>query len=342
MTHLGGLVERPVVVAPMGGGPSTPALVIAAAEAGALGFLAAGYKTAVEVEAEIRAVRAATSRPFGVNVFVPGSPTRDAARLDEFVRELGAEADAHGVELGPATWDDDDWDAKTELAVETSPPVCSFTFGCPPLALVDALKRRGTLVAVTVTSASEARIAADAGADVLCAQGIEAGAHRGSFVDDQAADDRLSAFDLLAAIRHAIDTPVILAGGIGLPEQVRAALDAGAAAVQCGTAFLRCSESGAHPAHKAALTGERFTETAFTRSFSGRLARGLVNRFMRDYPSAPTAYPEINNATRPLRAAAMRRSDADGMSLWAGTGYRDAREDNAANIVRWLSSETEQ
>jgi nitronate monooxygenase len=118
-----------------------------------------------------------------------------------------------------------------------------------------------------------------------------------------------------------------------------AALAAGAIAVQCGTAFLRCPESGAHPVHKAALASGQFTGTAMTRAFSGRPARGLVNQFIRDHPDAPAAYPEINNATRPLRAAAARQGDADRMSLWAGTGFRQATERPAAEIIDLLDPE---
>lgn len=338
MAALPGLGRHPIVVAPMGGGPSTTDLVVAAADAGALGFLAAGYKTAAEVDAQIAEVRAATSGPFGVNVFVPGAPTADRAAVDRYLRELAPDAAALEVELGAAAWDDDGWAAKAELLVDVAPPVASFTFGCPPAPLVAALRRRGTIVMVTVTTAPEARVAADAGADGLCVQGAEAGAHRGSFTDDPTAG-ALGTLDLLAAVRQAVDLPLVAAGGIALPAHVAAALAAGAAGVQVGTAFLRCDESGAHPVHKAALTGERFTGTAFTRSFSGRRARGLVNRFVRRHPDAPVAYPEVNNATRPLRAAAARRADGEHMSLWAGTGHRHAREGPAASIVEWLTAD---
>ena len=336
--RLAGLWDRSIVVAPMGGGPSTPALVAAAGEAGAFGFLAAAYKSPSEVEAEIAEVRRRTSRPFGVNVFVPGAPTQHPEHLAAYAEELAAEADALCVELGPASWDDDQWRAKVELVLDLAPPVCSFTFGCPAASLIAALQQRGTAVVVTVTNVAEARMAVEAGADGVCAQGIEAGAHRGSFVDHEATDPGLGTLELVEAVRRQVDVPILAAGGIALPEHVAGVLAAGAAAVQAGTAFLRCTESGAHPLHKAALVDPALDTTAFTRSFSGRRARGLANRFMRDHPNAPVAYPEVNNLTRPLRAAAVQRSDTGTTSLWAGTGHRHARDDSAAEIVEWLTS----
>lgn len=338
MTARWDLSERPIIVAPMGGGPSTPSLVVAAASAGALGFLAAGYKSPAEVEAQIAEVRARSSGPFGVNVFVPGAPTGEPERLASYLRELAAEADALGVELGPATWEDDHWGAKIEIVLDAAPAVCSFAFGLPDAAVVSALQRRGTSVVITVTSVAEADAATAVGADGLCVQGIEAGAHRGSFTDDAPLGEGLGMLALVEAIRDRFGVvPLIAAGGIARPEDVASALDAGAVGVQAGTAFLRCTESAASPLHKAALVDPAFDATAFTRSFSGRRARGLVNRFMRDHPDAPSAYPEINNATRPLRAAAVGRSDAGGTNLWAGTGHRHARDGSAAAIVDWLA-----
>lgn len=339
MAHvLSDLCRAPVVVAPMGGGPSTPALVAAAAEAGALGFLAGGYKSAATLEAEIAAVRAATPLAFGVNLFVPGAPAADRGPLDAYLAELDVEAAALGVELGPATWDDDGWAEKAELVVASAPPVVSFTFGSPPAGLVAALQAKGTVVMATVTDLDEAQAAVAAGADCICAQGTEAGAHRASFADQGDSPPGLAVRDLVATIHRALDVVVVAAGGIARPVEVAEALRAGAVAVQAGTAFLRCPESGTHPAHRAALVDPAFGATAFTRSFSGRRARGLRNRFMDRHPAAPCAYPEVNNATRPLRAAAAACGDTGAMSLWAGAGHRHARDQPAAAIVDWLAS----
>jgi nitronate monooxygenase len=328
MTVADVLPDNRVVVAPMAGGPSCPALVIAAARAGALAFLAAGYKSPEAMLAEIAAVRAGTGASFGVNLFLPGAPYGSPVELARYVTSVGADP-------GNATWDDDHYEGKVAALLADPPPVVSFTFGCPAAEVIAAFRDAGTVVGVTVTGPGEALIAAAAGADALCVQGIEAGAHRGAFANDEAPGYEL--LSLIGAVGAVCEVPVIAAGGIMTAVQVRAALAAGAAAVQCGTAFLRCAESGAHPLHKAALIDPAYTETVLTRAFSGRPARGLLNQFIRDHPGAPAAYPEINNATRPLRAAAAASGDTDRMSLWAGQGFRSALDGSAGEIVARLS-----
>jgi nitronate monooxygenase len=331
------LLRRLIVVAPMAGGPSSPALVIAAAEAGAFGMLAGGYKTAAAVKAEIEAVRAATSEPFGVNLFVPGSPAADPLAVAGYVSSLGtAGAGAGGAGVGEPTWDDDAFDDKLATVLSAAPPLVSFTFGCPPAEVVAALRAAGTAVAVTVTGPEEAQLAAAAGADALCVQGIEAGAHRGTFVNADLPGQDYGLLSLIGEVARVTDLPQFAAGGIVTSAQVRAVLAAGAAAAQCGTAFLRCPESGAHPLHKRSLADPRFTVTAVTRAFSGRPARALVNRFVLEHPGAPAAYPEVNNATRPIRAAAAARGDAEAMSLYAGQGFRSATDRSAGEIVELL------
>src|SRR5579862_4899905 len=317
---LADLLPRPVVVAPMAGGPSTTELVIAAARARALGFLAAGYKTPEAMTAEIAAVRAATGEPFGVNVFVPGAPSAEPAALNRYLDSLSADGT-----VGDASWDDDHFDAKMAALLAGPPPVVSFTFGCPPAEVVAALQRAGAAVIITVTSPDEAVAAASAGADAVCSQGFEAGAHRGTFGNDDAPGRDLGLLSLIGAVAAVTGLPQIAAGGIMGRRQLNAVLAAGALAAQCGTAFLRCAESGAHPLHKAALADPRYTATTLTRAFSGRPARALVNRFILDHAGAPAAYPEINNATRPLRAVAAARSDPEAMSLWAGQDRKSTR-----------------
>jgi nitronate monooxygenase len=333
---LRGLLRRPVVLAPMAGGPSTPDLVIAASAAGALGFLAAGYKTAAAMRAEIDTVAAAGAGPFGVNVFVPGSPA-DPATVAGYVADLAADAAALGVQPGEPAWNDDDWDAKIAALLVDPPPVVSFTFGSPGPEAIAAIQAGGSAVWVTVTEPAEAVLAAGHGADGLCVQAAAAGAHRGTFSDGPRAAPEPPLSRLLRDVAGVTALPLVAAGGIMSRDDAAAAMAAGAVAVQCGTAFLRCPESGAYPAHKAALADPRFTGTAVTRAFSGRPARGLVNRFMLDHPGAPSAYPEINNATRPLRAAAAAAGDAGRMSLWAGEGFRAATTRPAAEIVDLLS-----
>ncbi|HXA32311.1 MAG TPA: nitronate monooxygenase [Acidimicrobiales bacterium] len=333
------LMRIPIIQAPMAGGGSRPELAAAVGEAGGFGFLAAGYKTAEQMQTEIAGTRRLTSEPFGVNVFVPRPSVADAEDVAAYLAGLEPEATRLGVDIGEARWEDDDWAGKLD-ALRTDPvPVVSFTFGCPTEREIAALQRVGSLVVVTVTTPREAALAAGAGADGLAVQGIEAGGHRGSFGDPVGTEDDHGLLALIGAVRASVDLPLIAAGGITGARGVAAVLAAGATAAALGTAFLRSPESGASPTHKAALVDPRFTTTDVTRAFSGRRARGLVNRFMTDHPDAPVAYPEINNATKALRRAAADTGDPETLHLWAGQGFRQARDVPAGELVEELSIE---
>ena len=212
------LVARGVVVSPMAGGPSTPALVVAAAEAGALAFLAAGYKTAGAMRDEMAAVRAATTAPFGVNVFVPGTPTTDPGALSAYLASVSADAEAVGATVGEARWDDDDWEAKVHALAADPPPAVSFTFGCPAAEVVAALQAAGAVVGVTVTDPLEATSAAEAGSDFLSVQGPEAGAHRGTFTNGGRRGPERDLFELVAAVAAVTSLPLLAAGGSWAPR----------------------------------------------------------------------------------------------------------------------------
>ena len=179
------LVRWPVIQAPLGGGPSRPELAAAVSNAGGLGFLAAGYKTADEVALEIAATKRLTEAPFGVNVFVPYQPRVDEVALGGYLAELQAEASRFGSSLGPPVWSDDDWTAKLAVLVRDPVPVVSFAFGCPSRDILSALQKAGSRVVVTITTPKEIVTATAMGVDALCCQGIEAGAHRGGFTDDE-------------------------------------------------------------------------------------------------------------------------------------------------------------
>ena len=228
--------------------------------------------------------------------------------------------------------------SKLEVLLDHPPAVVSFTFGVPGLEVVRSLQSAGSLVVVTVTTPEEAAAALRAGPDALCLQGAEAGAHRGSLANDDRPDQDRPVRSLLAAVGGRTRVPLIAAGGVGGPEDVADLLARGATIVQAGTAFLRCPESGAFGAHKDALADHSFSATAVTRAFSGRRARALVNTMVRAHPGAPAAYPEINNATRPIRAAAAAVGDAEHMSLYAGTAFRRAEARPAGEVVERLVS----
>ncbi|OAT71550.1 nitronate monooxygenase [Parageobacillus thermoglucosidasius] len=333
-------ISVPIIQAPMAGGVSTPALAAAVSNAGGLGFLAGGYKTAEEMRKEIAAVREMTDKPFGVNVFVPSEEDVDEKELLRYRQVLEKEAERFGAQLGEAKWDDDDWEAKLAVLYEEKVPVVSFTFGCPSPDIIAKLKDNGSFVIVTVTSTEEALIAKQAGANALCVQGSEAGGHRASFRNNAASHENDSLLVLLQQIREAANIPLVAAGGIMSGRDIAAVLAAGACAAQLGTAFLRCPESGANPLHKNALVDPQFSATAVTRAFTGRPARGLVNRFLIEYDKlAPAAYPHIHHMTKQLRKAAAQANDPQAMSLWAGQGYRLAKDMPAGEIVQLLMKE---
>ncbi|MEV5934644.1 nitronate monooxygenase [Streptomyces sp. NPDC052079] len=336
------LFPLPIVQAPMAGGVAVPQLAAAVSEAGGLGFLAAGYKTADGMYQEIKQLRGLTARPFGVNLFLPQPETADPAAVDVYAHQLAGEASWYETELGdPDSGRDDGYETKLAVLLDNPVPVVSFHFGVPAREVLDSLRRVGTFTLVTATTAEEARAVERAGADAVIAQGIEAGGHQGTHRDvPETAGSGLGVLSLVAQVREAVGIPVIAAGGIMRGGQIAAVLAAGAAAAQLGTAFLAAHESGANALHKQALTSPLYVRTELTRAFSGRPARALVNRFVREHgPYAPAAYPDVHHLTAPLRKAAAKAGDPQGLALWAGQGHRMARELPAGQLVEVLAAE---
>jgi nitronate monooxygenase len=338
------LCRHPIVQAPMAGGASSPQLVAAVCDAGGLGFLAAGYKTADGMYQEIKQVRGLTGRPFGVNLFMPQPGHADPAAIGVYRHQLAGEAAWYGTPLGdPDAGRDDGYEAKLAILLDDPVPVVSFTFGCPTRDVLASFAKAGTLTVVTVTTPEEAQAAQWAGADAVCVQGVEAGGHQGTHRDDPATDRAgVGLLALIGLVRESVQLPVVAAGGLMRGGQIAAVLAAGASAAQLGTAFLVCPESGAHALHKQAMTNPLFVRTELTRAFSGRPARGLVNRFMREHgPYAPAVYPEVHHLTSGLRKAAAKAGDPQGMALWAGQGHRLARELPAGQLVEVLAAEVD-
>ena len=341
-TDLSSFSAYPIIQAPMAGGASNPRLAAAVAASGGLGFLAAGYKTSEAMYQEIRQLRDLTPQPFGVNLFMPQPGTVDPSAVAVYAEQLAGEAAWYDTTLGdPESGGDDAYDAKVAILLEDPVPMVSFTFGCPDRAVLDSFAKAGTYTVVTVTSASEALAAQWAGADAVVVQGVEAGGHQGTHRDDPQLDAAgIGLLALIPQVREAVQLPVIAAGGLMRGSQIAAVLAAGADAAALGTAFLVCPESGAHALHKRAITDPVFARTEITRAFSGRPARGLLNRFMREHGRyAPPGYPQIHHLTQPVRAAAAALGDPQGMSLWAGQGHRLARELSAGALVETLVAE---
>ncbi|GGP07496.1 nitronate monooxygenase [Nonomuraea glycinis] len=335
LTALG--VSAPILAAPMAGGPSTPALVTAAARANGLGFLAGGYKPADALAEQIAAVRA-EGVGFGVNLFAPNPIPVDPESFRRYARTITPEARPYGIDVLSAgiVEDDDHWSDKIDLLLSDPVPVVSFTFGIPQAAVIAALRAAGTLVIQTVTSPAEAHQAVEAGADLLTVQASAAGGHSGTLTPRH-----LPAFiplpELVRQVRQAVSAPLIGAGGLATSAAVSAALRAGAAAVMVGTVLLRADEAGTSHPHRAALADPVRRETVVTRAFTGRPARALRNHFTDRYTAlAPAGYPALHHLTGPLRRAAAAAGDPERINLWAGTGYRHATAEPAAQILRRL------
>lgn len=326
----------PIVGAPMAGGPSTPALAAAVSNAGGLGSLPAAYLAAERLAEDIAAARSMTTGPLGVNLFVPQPCAAGPEQLDAFRELLLPLAERYGVQPGRPRSDDDAWEAKLDVVADTVPEVVSFTFGCPAPEVLRRLRGLGVLTMVTVTNRAEAELAVAAGADALVVQGPEAGGHRSVFAADaQPPAQRLA--DLLAQTAG-IGVPVVAAGGLGDAAAVRGVLAGGAMAAQVGTALLLSDEAGTNAVHRAALRDSRFSETVVTRAFSGRYARSLVNEFTTVFSdAAPPGYPQVNQITAPIRAASLAVGDPHGISLWAGTEWREISPGPAASIVAALA-----
>jgi len=330
-------LPAPIVLAPLAGGPSTPRLVAEVSEAGAFGFLAAGYLTPQRLAEQLAELRSLTVRPFGVNVFSRPSGPAGPATYADYVDEIRQWAAARGLPVGEPRFHDDHFAEKLDLLTDDPVAVVSFTFGMPDADTVRRLHDAGSEVWVTVTSPGEASIAVDGGADLMVVQGIEAGGHRGCFQDGKTAP--VHSLPALLELLSGAGRPLVAAGGIVSGEDIDAALASGARAAQLGTAFLLCPEAGTSEPHRQALR-RGGVPTRLTRAFTGRTARGIVNQFMLDHDgTAVVAYPEIHELTQPLRAAARMAGDGSAINLWAGQAYQRIRELPAGQLVRLLAVE---
>jgi nitronate monooxygenase len=337
-------LQHPIIQAPLAGGGDTPELVAAVGNAGALGFIGAAYLDPSQIQQATQSVRAKTSRPFGINLFAP-QPTPEVPsdfenalkRLEPYFAELGLVAPS----LPPKPHNN--FDDQFRAALESDASVFSFTFGVIPADAIAALHARNVLVAGTATTVGEAVTLEKAGVDAVVTQGSESGGHRGTFSGDFE-KGMVGTISLVPQVVDAVNLPVIASGGIMDGRGIAAALALGATAVQLGTAFLTCNESGTSEAYKQAILQAREDQTRVTLAFSGRPARGIVNRFMEEMEADDKSIPPFplqNALTRPLRTAAAKQGRAEFLSLWAGQSVRLARRQSAAELIARLSEETE-
>lgn len=352
MSKFDDLLEVPIIAAPMAGGPSTPELCAAVASKGALGFLAAGYMSAEDFRERIEQTRELTDAPFGVNVFVPPSDYRQPIKGDQ--GKLASESEFKNyrnfrqllIDDGVGTPEDfqefpdfsnHDYYAKIDVIVETAPPVVSFTFGLPSEEVIQRVKDAGCLTVLQTTTPAGIKAALELDPDAVAIQSISAGGHRAALdgIEDGSEDRAL--LDLVEQVRAMTDLPLIAAGGVSGPEDVRALLDAGADAVQVGTLFMTAEEAGTNQTHRNALLVLKDRGTMLTRAFSGKLARTIKNEFALKYSDmAPDLYPAVNTLTSKIKARARTTGDPEHLHLWAGTGYTKCQAVPAAEVVDYL------
>jgi nitronate monooxygenase len=343
-------VQLPLILSPMAG-PGTPELAAAVSNAGGLGSVPAAYLSPAKITEAIARTRALTSRPIAVNLFVhsAGPLARDPGKALSAIGAMHAELDIAPPTL-PA-WPIESLDAQFAAVLEAKVEVFSFTFGIPPAAVLAAFRAAGTKIVGTATHVAEAEALAAAGVDAIVTQGGEAGAHRGTFIG-RFEDALVPLAELVPQVARAVSQgprgiPVIAAGGIRTGQDVRRMLGLGAAAAQIGTAFIPCPESAASPSYKQAVLGAagggvRPGETVGTRAVSGRAARGLPNRLIRDLEALGDdvlPYPWQNAATRQLRTAAAKADRPEFLSLWAGEGAGPIRPMPAGELVALIARE---
>lgn len=336
-------LRHPIIQAPMAG-TSTPEMAAAVADAGGLGSIAIGSVGVDEARAQIRATRALTGGPLNVNVFCHDPVEADAARNADWIESLRPLFEAFGA--APPTELRNIYrsfrvdDGALAMLLEERPAVVSFHFGLPDPARIAALKAAGIVLLATATSPDEGRAAEAVGIDMVVAQGVEAGGHRGVF--DPSDDPRFATLPLTRLLATRLDIPVIAAGGIMDGAGIAAALALGAAGAQLGTAFVACPESAAGPAYRAALAGPDAVRTRVSAVLSGRPARGLENAFMRRADESRIApYPFAYDIGKALNAAATAAGDTGYMPNWAGQGAPMSRVLTAGELTQVLAAELE-
>ncbi len=333
-------IEHPIILGPMAGGAGTPALVAAVSNAGGLGSFGGAYSTPQQILDAAKQIRALTSKPFGINLFAGGyEPQRrvDPAPILEMMGTVHAKLGLPPPVLPPNP--SSPFDSQLAALIEAKPAVFSFTFGIPPADAMAQLRGAGIRTCGTATTVEEGRALERAGVDFIAAQGEEAGAHRGTFLQSFEAS-MVPVQELTRGVVAAVKLPVVACGGLMDGRDIARVLALGAAAAQLGTAFLPCPECGTPETHKQVLLAARADTTVITRAFSGRQARGLRNAFI-DLAREEWILPfrQQNDLTRPMRDEAGKQGVADYLSLWAGRGVTRSRKMPAAELVRTLLAE---
>jgi len=336
-------VDHPIVQGPFGGGLSSAALVAAVSNAGGLGSFGAVNVPAERIGLLVSELRTATDKPFNVNLWVEDHDPGGQVIGDEAYHRALEILEPYFGELGIPLPDQPErfyhpFAEQIEALIEAGPPVFSFVYGIPSAAILAECKRRDIYTIGTATTLAEAEALDAAGVDAIVASGMEAGGHRVSFIG-RAEDNLTGTFALVQLIARRVRIPVIAAGGICDAKGAAAVRLLGADAVQIGTAFLACEESGASPAHRAALFSPEARRTALTRVFTGRLARGIVNRWVEELESRVAelpAFPIQSWIASHLKPAAAIAGRADVVALWSGQIAPNLEHRRTADLMRAL------
>lgn len=340
-------VKYPIIQAPMAGGVTTSTLVAEVSNSGGLGMLGAGYLSPVQTREQIKEVKQLTSHPFGINLFVPNEfmvTEKQIKSANQFLTPIRQQLNLEQKDsMDIPNYNDvyETFKEQIKIVMEEKVPICSFTFGIPSNEIIADLKECNIILMGTATSVREAVKNEKAGMDIVVVQGSEAGGHRGSFIDG----DQESLIGLMSLIPQVVDTvniPVVAAGGIMDGRGLMASICLGAKGVQMGTAFLTCVESGAHEVHKDAILNANEEETVLTRSFSGKWARGIKNKFILEMQKQETLlpdYPVQNTLTQDIRKASSAQNTQDFMSLWSGQSPRLATSQTVNSLIKKLIRE---
>lgn len=335
-------IQLPIIQAPMAGGATTPELVAAVSNAGALGSFGAGYMAAEDLRQAIRKTRTLTQKPFSVNLFIPEEVTTTSEEMTRAILGIQKSCSELNIDILPVEKPYlPSFDEQMNVVLEENISILSFTFGTLSQKWVSLCKKNKILLIGLATSLPEARVLEKEGIDLIVAQGLEAGGHRGTFLG-AVENSLIPLSDLIEQLVTDINCPIIAAGGIMRGKDISKCLTEGAEGVQMGTAFLTCPESGAHSHYKTALLQSRQDETVLTRVFSGKMARGLNNKFiknMTEQNSYVLPYPIQNALTSAMRKEAQKQSKIDFMSLWAGQAASLSRGIPAAKLIEQLVAE---
>jgi nitronate monooxygenase len=338
-------IEHPIIQAPMAGGPSTPELVAAVSNAGALGSLGSAYSTPEQITSDIKKVRALADKPFNVNLFAGGYAPEsevDAAPMLALLAEIH-----EALHLPPPTlpaWPKNPFAEQLQAVLEARPAVFSFALGIPEPQAVARLKAAGIAIFGTATTVEEGKMLQASGVTAIVAQGSEAGSHRGTFAGPFESA-MVPTLELVQTLRAAVSTPIIASGGLMDGRDIAESLARGATAAQLGTAFLTCPEAGTSEPYRRAILAARTDTTVITRAFSGRPARGLLNTFVSKLDGKEKIilpFPLQNALTRPMRNAAAKLGESGYLSLFVGQGVTRARALPAAELIQLLVAEMQQ